>query len=249
MKMVPLYLCFAVATLWLTTSDAHSPHVYYMDAECGSSISVTNDVRVQLATNTHLLPNWTCSTSLEAHTDGDQLLVRIRNLNTSPSVDCSENSLKIIDTDEHIDINGEHGDCGSTPPVRTFVTNGSSVTFVFNTDGANQDGQFDILVTSFSLSINGTCSSDRFLCDNSRCVSWSVACNGFNDCGDNSDELDVCGIGVAAISGIAVGSFVCFVILLLIIISRVRRKRFRRRQARRSTDVQTKPGYGTLFNG
>ncbi|XP_067651241.1 low-density lipoprotein receptor-related protein 3-like [Haliotis asinina] len=246
--MVPPSLCFAVATLWMTISEAHSPHIYYMHDECGSSTTVTNDVRVQLTSNTRLLLNWNCSTTLEADTEGDQLLVQIRNLNTSPSVNCSENRLNIIGTDGHTELNGEHGDCGSTPSTRSFVTDGNSVTFVFSTDGTTQNGQFDILVTSFSLSINGTCSNDRFLCDNNRCVSWDVTCNGFNDCGDNSDELDSCGLGVAAISGLAVGSLICFVIVFLVIVAKVRRKRFKRLRARIPTDVQTKPRYGSLFN-
>ncbi|XP_071087846.1 membrane frizzled-related protein-like [Haliotis cracherodii] len=249
--MTPLYLCLAVATLCLASSDAYSPHIYYMDMQCGSSKRFTKDVRLQLtySPNTQLPHNMrACYMRMETDTEGDQLLVRIRNLDTSPSINCSKNSLKIKDPDEHRVLNGEYGDCGSTPATRSYLTNGSSVSFVFSTDDTTQHGQFDILITSLNISDNGGCSRDRFLCDNSRCVSSDVTCNGFNDCGDNSDELDGCGLSVAAIAGLVVGSFVGFVICFLVITSRVRRKGFNRgRKIRTPTDVQSKPRYGSIF--
>ncbi|XP_046333609.2 membrane frizzled-related protein-like [Haliotis rufescens] len=248
--MTPLYLCLAVATLFLASSDAYSPHIYYMDVQCGSRKGFTKDVRLQLtySPNTPLIHKSPCYMMMETDTEGDQLLVRIRNLHTSPSINCSKNSLKIIAPDEHTVLNGEYGDCGSTPPTRSYLTNGSSVSFVFSTDDTTQNGQFDILITSFNISDNGVCSSDRFLCDNSRCVSSDVTCNGFNDCGDNSDELDGCGLSAAAIAGLAVGSFIGFVICFLVITSRVRRKGFNRgRKIRTPTDVQSKPRYGSIF--
>ena len=37
------------------------------------------------------------------------------------------------------------------------------------------------------------CESDEFSCDNGECISDTLRCNDFDDCGDNSDE-DGCGM-------------------------------------------------------
>ena len=36
------------------------------------------------------------------------------------------------------------------------------------------------------------CEVDKFQCSNKKCIESSRACNGVDDCGDSSDELD-CG--------------------------------------------------------
>jgi len=38
-----------------------------------------------------------------------------------------------------------------------------------------------------------TCAPDEFTCDNSRCLPPFVICDGYNHCGDLSDEVD-CGM-------------------------------------------------------
>ena len=38
----------------------------------------------------------------------------------------------------------------------------------------------------------GECPMNHFNCTNNRCVSHSGVCNGHNDCGDNSDEVQGC---------------------------------------------------------
>ena len=38
-----------------------------------------------------------------------------------------------------------------------------------------------------------TCHSSAFMCDNGSCVPGHYICDGYNDCGDNSDEIG-CGM-------------------------------------------------------
>ena len=35
------------------------------------------------------------------------------------------------------------------------------------------------------------CETNQFLCENQKCIPENWICNGFNDCGDNSDEIGV----------------------------------------------------------
>ena len=37
------------------------------------------------------------------------------------------------------------------------------------------------------------CPIGKFLCDNGKCIYHAFICDGHNDCGDNSDEQEVCG--------------------------------------------------------
>ncbi|XP_041373322.1 sortilin-related receptor-like [Gigantopelta aegis] len=43
-------------------------------------------------------------------------------------------------------------------------------------------------IISTTTSFPGSCSSSQFTCNNGFCVWWSSRCDGYNDCGDNSDE-------------------------------------------------------------
>ena len=44
-------------------------------------------------------------------------------------------------------------------------------------------------------SIDGVCPMDEFYCGNKTCIPIGWACDGINDCGDNSDETKYCSSG------------------------------------------------------
>ena len=47
------------------------------------------------------------------------------------------------------------------------------------------------------ISIVGVCPMNQFRCDNGTCIPIFWACDGFNDCGDDSDETKHCALGIS----------------------------------------------------
>ena len=43
--------------------------------------------------------------------------------------------------------------------------------------------------------LDGVCPMDEFYCGNKTCIPIGWACDGMNDCGDNSDETKYCSSG------------------------------------------------------
>ena len=42
----------------------------------------------------------------------------------------------------------------------------------------------------------GICPMNQFRCANNTCIPIFWACDGLNDCGDNSDETEYCNLGI-----------------------------------------------------
>ena len=49
---------------------------------------------------------------------------------------------------------------------------------------------FSFIVLFIELESCCSCEKNQFLCNNKKCIPESWKCNGNNDCGDSSDELD-----------------------------------------------------------
>lgn len=70
--------------------------------------------------------------------------------------------------------------------------------------------------------VSGNCRSSEHSCNNGRCISDSLTCNGYDPCGDRSDCNNVIVIG--AIVGAAAGSTFLVVCLIVLVICCRRRR-------------------------
>ncbi|KAK3086086.1 hypothetical protein FSP39_013295 [Pinctada imbricata] len=114
--------------------------------------------------------------------------------------------------------------CDKTNPGNA-TSAGNSMTLHFLTDSSAQYRGFDLL---FTAAQNVPCSSTQYTCNTSICIDITLKCDGFNQCGDNSDE-SVCtaadfaddssdntvliaglciGLGSAAIIGAIIGIYI-----------------------------------------
>ncbi|XP_041375955.1 low-density lipoprotein receptor-related protein 12-like [Gigantopelta aegis] len=213
----------------LCLADGYTPGVYYFDTECSSgststTLRISNDMRLKLSRSSFSLKrNWNCQLNIATSRLGDELLIQFRDFVTDYSSRCSENSLQILNQD-HSPITGLI--CGHLTPLNDYETRGGMARFQFSTDNTIQYGQFDVLITSFTRGTNATCPGSRFHCTNGRCVNYAVTCNGYDDCGDDSDELRGCGLTVGALAGIVIAAIFVFTLVLIALII-VRRRRFK----------------------
>ncbi|XP_067651451.1 uncharacterized protein [Haliotis asinina] len=207
----------------------HFPTIHYMNEECNLTIRSVFDTRIQLTADPALplKVNWTCTVIVRTDTEGEMLLILFRDFDTLSSENCRTNGLNVYASNGTL-MNGPDGDCGTETPNGQFESGGSDLTFQFHTDSSEQRGNFDMLVTAISHS-NDTCPPERFHCKNKRCVSVYVTCNGFDDCGDGSDEIQGCGysskIVIITVASVLVAAVV---VSLIIFIAQYRRRKYRR---------------------
>ncbi|KAJ7990144.1 hypothetical protein DPEC_G00297280 [Dallia pectoralis] len=98
--------------------------------------------------------------------------------------DSGENKPNVCNKD-YIEINNQRY-CGeSPPPIVTSDTNIMVVTF--NSDSSFVDRGFKAKYESFEST--NPCPG-KFQCSNQRCVNTNLKCDGWNDCGDMTDEMN-----------------------------------------------------------
>ncbi|XP_072551752.1 ST14 transmembrane serine protease matriptase a [Salminus brasiliensis] len=85
---------------------------------------------------------------------------------------------------DYVEVNGEKF-CGNFSSNKVVTSNTNRMTVVFYSDASRVDRGFNATFSAFEPS--NPC-PDKFLCNNKRCISTSLQCDGWNDCGDSSDE-------------------------------------------------------------
>ncbi|CAL1547869.1 unnamed protein product [Lymnaea stagnalis] len=121
---------------------------------------------------------------------------------------CDRNRLDVIDSDKITLLSGPGGICGEYS--HSFDSTKDAVYLRLTSSNATINGKIRVLVSAFSTDV---CDTDKeFSCDNGRCVDDTMACDGYDDCGDNSDEEEGCLMSTGTIVAIVVGS--CVVVAL-----------------------------------
>ncbi|GAA6106579.1 ST14 transmembrane serine protease matriptase a isoform X2 [Tachysurus ichikawai] len=87
-------------------------------------------------------------------------------------------------SNDYVQVNDEKL-CGSLPSSTMRTSNSNQMTVIFYSDASNVDRGFNASYKAFEPT--NPC-PDKFLCNNKRCVSNALFCDGWNDCGDSSDE-------------------------------------------------------------
>ncbi|XP_070184937.1 neuropilin and tolloid-like protein 1 [Littorina saxatilis] len=102
-----------------------------------------------------------------------------------------------------------NGVCGTSKPSTNYRTKGNQVTVTLANRGSKSSYvDFELLLTSVYSAGNGSCRSNDFRCNNGLCISNQLVCNNYNDCGDDTDEVEGCTLAAGVIVGIVFGVLV-----------------------------------------
>ncbi|KAK3085842.1 hypothetical protein FSP39_009483 [Pinctada imbricata] len=179
------------------TYDRCKPTVY-LDEVCGMSITIYDMIKLKSSRSTSLIPSLACRVDLSSQTGGGfggspRILAHVRNLNLQPATLglCQRSRIDMYDgiRDPFV-ITGKNGLCGQSSGGNYATYNDSFLSLELKTDPQPQIGSFDFTVTSFHVNEGQGCSSGEWQCSNLRCIDDYLRCNGYNNCGDNSDETD-----------------------------------------------------------
>ncbi|XP_021365828.1 MAM and LDL-receptor class A domain-containing protein 1-like [Mizuhopecten yessoensis] len=209
--------------LIISVIQVFSLQTLYLDEACASSklTYVETAARIKASRYSTLNRNLNCSVIVRARPE-DQLVAVVRSMNSNckyvmvTAYDGENRNRKIEDM------------CGFSEfnlAKRTFTSSRNALVFNLVTASSLTTSKYDIIVTSYST---GLCTFGME-CDNGRCIDSSLHCNGYNNCGDNSDEF-LCSstvvVGAGIIVAIVLGGLfvvVCLPVIIVVMIFRRRR--------------------------
>ncbi|XP_064599340.1 membrane frizzled-related protein-like [Liolophura sinensis] len=244
------YVAAVVLFLSFTSVDCE-PVTYYMDTKCDQSISMySGSALLDLTSFDNYDPNMKCVVSLQSNEQYmNRIMVKVIWMDIEEEyVSCTYDRLMIYDgINSHSSrLTGRYGLCGNVAPATIYRTTGDWVTFNFTSDTSRQGRGFQLLVTGFDDS--GIClTSSEYECSNGFCVDEDLECDGYNNCGDNSDEL-LCSLSVGGIVGISVGCVAgAFILAAIVVLIASRNKTSYRHVQPAVTERSYIPGNGQPY--
>ncbi|XP_035513490.1 suppressor of tumorigenicity 14 protein homolog [Morone saxatilis] len=87
-------------------------------------------------------------------------------------------------SNDYVDVNGQRL-CGSKPESTVVTSRSNTMTIKFNSDSSIVDQGFTAEYEAF---VPDNPCPGRFQCTNNLCINSTLQCDGWNDCGDGSDE-------------------------------------------------------------
>ncbi|XP_033755134.1 abnormal cell migration protein 13-like [Pecten maximus] len=194
----------------------------YMDQHCSETLNMTRlgieSAKLKLTRWHKYKSNMRCYLTIEAPLN-KFIMITFRDIDIKTGVfgRCEGDRLQIYDgRDSSANMVGglTYKLCGERRPRGAFYTTQRYMTFLFESDSFFTDDGFSLIFTSFHT---GTCLSSETACKRGQCISKSLECDGYNQCGDSTDECKmsggpIAGIIVAVIVVVAVISvvFVCW---------------------------------------
>lgn len=224
----------AILTAFITVCSAKwYPSVYYLEDYCGQSLTVRNDMIIKISRKVYLPINWLCSVTLRP-SSGYEVVASFHSYYmssayTSSSI-CYYEAIQ-LGSQQYPNILGPYGYCKSyTPSSQYHLTNMGTISFATGPISFLTPPSIQLLITEvYGRNSSGYCTGGRFDCNtNNQCIDHQLTCNGYDDCANDNDEYEGCGITLSTgvIGGIVAGVFI-FIVLVVVLSLFVRRQRMR----------------------
>ncbi|ESO90250.1 hypothetical protein LOTGIDRAFT_164173 [Lottia gigantea] len=209
---------------------------YYMSELCGQTLQLAHTPvpagRVELVRRGDYRDNMNCVWTIIAPSK-HFLMVMFKDVDIDKRFFKCNDYLQIYDNDKPSGnfLSGVSKLCGENHPRYPIYTNKNAMTLRFVSDSRHDDDGFDLY---FNVYHQGQCNTSEFKCDNGHCIDKSLQCNGYDNCGDNSD---FCPNHTSSLIGIIV-AVIFIVVVIVVIVYICRRKRQKRgRSFKQNNDV------------
>ncbi|VDI53375.1 Hypothetical predicted protein [Mytilus galloprovincialis] len=193
------------------------------------TIPTDGDILLTHSSSDPLLPNMTCVVSIYNPMTKypGRVLAYFESFSTDESKNCVNSRLDIYDergTSVDKALTGPNGVCGNRDNLDIYY-NSTQQYMTFRFKDVNRTSNFRVVLTAAHT---GICQKSEFGCGNGFCIGQHLECNGYNNCGNDIDEL-ACVVALAAgiIVVIIIGSIlaiICFVTAIMCLVCRPRRR-------------------------